>query len=337
MYKMSNSNFDLNYSVGYDIPDSERNVASVLKALLAYLICAAGLTLVSGSVASLPFRSIWTMEAVVSFVYYPLCCILPVVLFTRARGRGAFETLRPNALRFSTALLIALLALICVFFANELSVLWSLPFDAAGFDIYVGGMEAPETAGELLLAIITVGILPGACEELVFRGFMQPAFEEKGTKRAAVLVALLFALLHGSVIGFPVQFILGLIMAALVIITDSLYASAFFHTVYNSALVVLLYAQGKAGVEGNVAGELFNELGGAFGVFSVGISAMQLGAGIFFILFAMHRRARRRGFCIVERQSMRLRGGEIAVLCAALSLVLFYYLSDVLAMAGVLV
>lgn len=336
MYKMSNRNFDLNYSVGYDIPDSERNVASVLKALLAYLICAAGLTLVSGSVASLPFRSIWTMEAVVSFVYYPLCCILPVVLFTRARGRGAFETLRPNPLRFSTALLIALLALICVFFANELSVLWSLPFDAAGFDIYVGSMEAPETVGELLLAIVTVGLMPGVCEELLFRGFIQPAFEEKGTKRAAVLVALLFAVLHGSVIGFPVQFILGLIMAVLVILTDSLYASAFFHAVYNSALVLLMYIQGKTSLESSVPGQLFSDIGGVFGVITLIIGVLQLGAAVFFILFAMRRRAKRRGLRIVERQPLRLRGGEIALLCGGLSFVLLYYVLDVVSMLGVL-
>lgn len=333
---MSNRNYDLRNSISYDIPDAGRNVASRMQALIAYLICAAGLLLVSTFVSLLPIRSVWGLEMAVSLVYYPLFCILPVALFTRFRGKGAFETLRVHPLRFSTALLVALLALICVFFANELDTLWSLPFDALGFDIYAGGMDAPETAGQLLLAVISVGILPGVCEELLFRGFIQPSFEEKGTKRAAVLVALLFALLHGSVIGFPVQLILGVIMAALVLITDSLYASAFFHTVYNSALVLLMYIQGKMNLDSGVPGQLYSEIGGFGGALTLCIGVLQLGAGIFFILFAMHRRAKRRGLRIVERQPMRLRGGEIALLCAGLSFVLLYYVLDVVSMLGVL-
>lgn len=342
---MGNRDFDLRYNISYE-PDRIAPVSGVkpptrLKALLIYLIVAGGL-LAASVVTSViqmiwPDIGMWGMQTISTFLYYPLACVLPVLIATFSRGKDACKSLRPNPLRFPTAMLALGLAVLAVFFANSLGTLWALPFDAIGWNVYAGSVEAPRTIGQLLLSILVVGVMPGICEELVFRGFIMPAFEEKGSKRAVIVVALLFALLHGSVIGFPAQFTLGLILAALVLITDSIYAGAIFHTAYNSLLMLLSYIQGQMGVEESAVGQLWSDMGGVVGVISVVISVMQLAAGIFFILFAMYRRAKRKNLRIVEKQPMRLRGGEIALLCAGLSLALFYYLSDVLVMAGVLV
>ena len=344
MFKMENRNYDLRVNASYEVPEIRPSDGvlrpSRIKALLVYLISAAGLLAVSavGSVLALVFPDMgfWPMQSITTLIYYICGCLLPVFLFVKKGGRESAMALRPSPVRFRTALLAVALGVIGLFFSNNLSVLWALPFDAAGFNIYAAEVPAPETVGQLLLAIFSVGIMPGMCEEVVFRGFMQPAFEEKGTKRAVILVSLLFALLHGSTIGFPIQFLLGVIMAALLVITDSIYPGIIFHTVYNSAMMILLYVQNQMGVGASVPGRLYSDIGGVIGLVSGFLGVVQLGAGIFFILFAMYRRAKKNGLQLIPKQSMRLRGGEIALLCGGLGLSLLYYLLDFLMMAGVL-
>jgi len=346
MFKMENRNYDLRVNASYEVPEFRPSDGvlrpSRLKALLVYLIVAVGLLASStiGSVLTMAFPDIgfWPMQTIITLIYYVLACLLPVFLFASKdkNGRARVTSMRFNRMRFRTVVLAVVLGIIGLLFANNLSVLWALPFDAAGLNIYAAEVPVPESIGQLLFAIFSVGIMPGVCEELVFRGFMQPAFEERGTKRAVVLVSLLFALLHGSTLGFPVQFALGVIMAVLLVVTDSIYPGIIFHAVYNSAAMVLMYVQNQMGMVASVPGQLFNDIQGLFGVFSAVWGVMMLGAPIFLILFSLYRRAKNSGFNAIKKQPMRLRGGEIALLCGGLSLSLLYYVMDFLMMAGVL-
>ncbi len=343
MFKMENRNYDLRVNASYEVPEFRPSDGvlrpSRMKALLLYLIVAAAL-LSSSSVGAVlnmvfPRMGFWPMQTITTLVYYGCGCMLPLFLFVKKGGKERAMALRPNPMRFRTVLLSVALGVIGLLFANNLSVLWALPFDAAGFNIYAAEVPSPQNIGQLLLAIFSVGIMPGLCEEAVFRGYMQPAFEEKGTKRAVIFVSLLFALLHGSTLGFPVQFILGVIMAVLLVVTDSIYPGIIFHTVYNSAAMILLYVQTQMGISASAPGQLFSDLG-VLGLFSGIFGVVQLGAAIFFILRSLYCRARNSGFHAIPRQPMRLRGGEIALLCGGLGFSLLYYLLDFLAMAGVL-
>ena len=346
MFKMENRNYDLRVNASYEVPEFRPSDGvlrpSRLKALVVYLIAAVGLLASSaiGSVLTMIFPDVgfWPMQTITTLIYYVLACLLPVFLFVSKDkdGRARITSMRSNRMRFRTVVLAVVLGIISLLFANNLTVLWTLPFDAAGFNVYAAQVPAPENVGQLLFAVFSVGIMPGICEELVFRGFMQPAFEEKGTKRAVVFVSLLFALLHGSTLGFPVQFMLGVIMAVLLVVTDSVYPGIIFHVVYNSAAMVLMYVQNRMGMGASVPGQLFNDIQGLLGVFSAAWGVMMLGAPIFLILFSLYRRARNSGFKAIKKQPMRLRGGEIVLLCGGLTLSLLYYVLDFLMMAGVL-
>jgi membrane protease YdiL (CAAX protease family) len=340
---MENRNYDLRVNASYEIPQlrpsGDKKAPTRMKALLMYLIVAAGLLLssllVSGVQMLFPDMSFWFLQLITSVVYYLGAFALPVFLFVRKGGRPAFNALRPNPVSFRTAAIAAALALVGVYFANNLTVLWSLPFDALDFNIYANAVPEPKTIPDLVLAVFTVGIMPGLFEEAVFRGFMQPAFEESGTKRAVIFVSMLFALLHGSVVGLPAQFVLGVLMAILLVLTDSIYPGIIFHTVYNSATMILLYVQTQAGVASPVAGEMFEFLGAGGLVLALFQLPMQ-GAAIFFILRGLYCRAKNSGFRAIPKQPMRMRGGEIALLCVSLGFAVLYYLLDILAMTGVL-
>ena len=160
MYKMDNRNYDLRVNAVYEVPEIQPSGGvlrpSRLKAMLLYLIVGAGLLVSSGIGAALnvafPDMGFWTMQAIITIFYYGCACLLPVLLFVRKGGRERAMSMRPNPVRFRTALVAVALGVISLFFANNLNVLWALPFDAAGLNIYVATVPAPENIGQLLLA-----------------------------------------------------------------------------------------------------------------------------------------------------------------------------------------
>ena len=341
---MDNRNYDLRVDISYEVPgfrlSDGKTPPTRFKALLLYLIMGAGL-LVSSLVASgvqliFPGASFWILQVIVSLIYYGGAFFLPLMLFLKKGGRPAVYAMRPSLVSFRTAIISVALAVVGVYFANNLTALWSLPFDAAGFNIYTNSVPTPQSIPDLILALLSVGVFPGLFEEAAFRGFMMPAFEEKGTKRAIVFITLLFALLHGSVVGFPAQFILGAVMAVLLVLTDSIYPGIIFHTVYNSGTMILAYMQSQMGVEAALPGELFASIG-IEGLVLVMAQLPMQAAAIFFMFRGLYCRAKNSGFMPIEKQKMRLRGGEIALLCGGLSFAVLYYIIDILAMTGVLV
>ncbi len=96
----------------------------------------------------------------------------------------------------------------------------------------------------ILVSLIFFGIvIAPIMEEIVFRGFLQPALKNSFGGRYAILVsASLFAAVHMDVFAFFQIFILGMLLGYLFEKTQTLAASVFVHILHNSlTLVFLLY------------------------------------------------------------------------------------------------
>ncbi len=94
--------------------------------------------------------------------------------------------------------------------------------------------------------IIALGVVPGLCEELFFRGWVFGAAERKlGALRAIVLSALLFAAFHVvnpqwlSIERFAPSFALGLVLGSLRWYARSVLPAMVTHAVHNSLLLSL--------------------------------------------------------------------------------------------------
>lgn len=96
-------------------------------------------------------------------------------------------------------------------------------------------------AGWLVLNLVILAVIPAICEELVYRGIVFNGLRKFGTCAAVFLSALLFALAHGSAMQFFYQFILGLVLAALVAKTGSIVVSMVAHFVNNATVIVVNY------------------------------------------------------------------------------------------------
>lgn len=106
--------------------------------------------------------------------------------------------------------------------------------------------SATNTAG-LLVNIAIVGGSAGICEEALFRGVIQRAYESMGWKKGIIITAFLFGLMHMDFQKLLGTFILGFLIGYLVYKTNSLFVGMFAHFCNNSFAVLIAYLVTKAG------------------------------------------------------------------------------------------
>ncbi len=93
--------------------------------------------------------------------------------------------------------------------------------------------------GMLIVNIILVALLPAICEELVFRGTILNGLKKFGPRLMMVLCGLLFAIMHLNIEQSIYQFVLGMVLAGVVLVTGSILSSMILHF-FNNALVLVM-------------------------------------------------------------------------------------------------
>lgn len=115
----------------------------------------------------------------------------------------------------------------------------------------------------VLISVFIIGVVAGICEEVLFRGVIQRGFERYGIKRAIIITALLFGLMHLDFQRLFGTFLLGALIGFIVYRTNSLYSGMFAHFANNSIAVLLTLYASKAGGTIESSGleeELFSQL-----------------------------------------------------------------------------
>lgn len=107
-----------------------------------------------------------------------------------------------------------------------------------------GQFLVPQTAGQLLIASLCATFIPAIAEELLFRGLVQDAVTARFSPAAGLWAsALLFALLHRSLLAFPQMLAIGLVLGRLRQRSGSLMLPIIFHAFYNFAVLVLNFTR----------------------------------------------------------------------------------------------
>lgn len=91
----------------------------------------------------------------------------------------------------------------------------------------------------LLLGVIHVGVVPAVCEEIMYRGYVMRAFEKSWGIVAAILISgAVFGAYHLQISNFLPLATLGVFLAYLTYISDSLIPAIIAHFINNGGQVV---------------------------------------------------------------------------------------------------
>lgn len=307
---------------------------SRINGLWLFLIAAAGLIFTGfagGLIADRLPAQPQLQELILNLMYYLPFAALPVYLSLRRHPEAAMS-LRPGPISIGGVLYVGVLAVLCVFLVSDISLIWCIPLQKMGFDVFKNPLIIPETPAMLVLNVFTAAAIPGICEELVFRGVVLSGYENEGSARAVRMSALLFALLHGSITGFPGQYILGIVIAMLVISADSIYAGMIFHTVYNAAVVLINFLQRELPPEVAMPADIVSSLGGGMGVVMLAVEVLLIGWMLKFSLNVFFMRGHLQGVRIVPDCKKKHRRDEKLLLIAGCIIVALLFVSDGLLM-----
>ncbi len=166
--------------------------------------------------------------------------LLPVILFLKYKRYSIKEFLRINLISIKEILFIFLI----IVFAYPIAVFLNfIVIEIIGYfsDATNAGVPIPLTAKDFFISLFVIGITPGICEEVLFRGLMLNSYEKIGKMRAIIFTAVLFGLFHFNLFNFIGPTFLGVILGILYFKTDSIIASMFGHLLNNSLALTLGY------------------------------------------------------------------------------------------------
>lgn len=300
----------------------ERPRPTIRAAAAVMLLAVVGMWLASFAASRMSLSDAAGREFAYDALFYLPFVALPIAAYMLNRP-GISASMRLNPLPVLPTLAVVSAALLSVYAASALDELWSMLLNALG-------LHAPDvsvtlsSSASLTLAILHSAAIPAIFEELLCRGFVFSAFESRGTRFSLWVSALFFALMHGNVYGLPAYLLVGAVSAFLVFALDSLYAGIVYHTVYNAAILMLIYVMPDMAEAA--------EATPAPSVLSIAIDAVCIGLLLFMTLRMLNRRRRLLGIEPVPRIRRPLRKSEWALLAAA---ALVCVATNILVLAGV--
>lgn len=158
---------------------------------------------------------------------------------------------------------------------------WALAHSLSTLAIYLVtalGGKIPElytliTQASFPVALLTGALVPAICEETAFRGYLQWNLGRLGPRAAVVMTAILFGMMHMSIIRLLPLTLLGLIFSGAVQRTGSLLPGMTMHFVHNATALSLTFYFRSTGAAAN--GAVTPSLGSAL---LLAMAAIALGA-----------------------------------------------------------
>lgn len=159
---------------------------------------------------------------------------VPAYLYIRLQGGGYAKRLRLSRFSLSHVFLLLAATVVLICGCTLLGMLCGMMSSQATFTLYDTFASLHDgTAEASIRLILTYGILPAFCEELVFRGILCAELEKYGIAYASVLSAVFFAFLHFDLAALPVYLFAGLLLCVVMYVTRSTIAAMVVHLGYN--------------------------------------------------------------------------------------------------------
>ena len=188
---------------------------------------------------------------------------------------------------------------------------------------------------QYILYIAIIGILPGICEEILFRGFFLSMNRELGIRNSILFTGFLFALFHYNIYNFAGPLILGVVFGYVTVITKSIWPAVICHALNNSIASTLgFWALKNAGDSAQNTQEMLDKIPYAY-VLLIQVAFL---AGIAMICLALLKKlmqslARDYGMDAIiqsEEKSLVPYGDAMAFMPVIVCIMLYLYITSVI-------
>ena len=174
--------------------------------------------------------------------------LVPVIVFAKINKLNFKRVFRLNPVSIPTIVLTVVIAVVGWMLSQYATIilthLYSIIFNIPSEKLFEGlkdfGVEKiiPENA---FLGFFLIALTPAICEEALFRGVVLKAYENRGTIRAIFISAILFSIIHFSIIRTIGPLIIGIIAGYLVVKSNSIIPGAIAHFTFNGLSLSLFY------------------------------------------------------------------------------------------------
>lgn len=228
--------------------------------LLAIILLFALLSLIPMFLFNRPGVDPWRMSIAMTIIQDVGIFIIPAFITARIFNNGhTLQALMLNKLPGWSHLGMMLLIYVAAMPMMNGIIAWNegikLPESMAGIEQWLRAQEdmalqATEvlmninSVGQLIVVILTIGLLTGIGEELIFRGSIQRLMIEKriNIHVAIWVTAFIFSALHMQFYGFVPRMLLGAFFGYLVVCSGSLWLPILAHSL-NNTIATITYNQ----------------------------------------------------------------------------------------------
>ena len=195
--------------------------------------------------APLPERILFLIYQLTYGALYLLSFMLPVLVLRVRTRNGVFEY-RPMyaAPKISGYLPLMIFAVIMlVRAASYLNSLWAsiaFPFDS----FYSASAPVAMEGFEIILQFLVTCLVPGFCEEFLFRGAILTNCMPFGRTNAIIISSLLFSMMHANIYQMLYTFVAGILLGLVYEKTGSIWNCVILHVLNNFFAVIdeVIYA-----------------------------------------------------------------------------------------------
>lgn len=177
------------------------------------------------------------LPIVANLIFSESLILVPSLVFLAATGTKTKTLISFRKLKISTVFLVLLFTMLMsplITAVNAFSMIFT--------DNTVMAVSDEVLSKPYPIIVFLIGIFGPFCEEFAFRGVIFGSFRRTGRiLGAALLQALLFGLMHLNFNQFCYAFVIGIALAVLVEVTESLWAGFIMHAAINTSNVTMLY------------------------------------------------------------------------------------------------
>lgn len=168
------------------------------------------------------------------FISHIVTFIFPAIIYLIVTKQSARDVLKLNKLYFKDILLIILLAFVCQPIMTFFSLISQFFFENEIGNFVTNIVESP-----YIVLLLLIAVLPAITEEITIRGIVLSGYEDKNIYLSCIITGLLFGIVHLDPQQFLYATVLGVILALVVRITNSIFASILMHFLINGTSITL--------------------------------------------------------------------------------------------------